>query len=158
MKTELIVEGLENFYDLWSCGVSGNALEVARKISEIEICDLQLAKKIIKEPVHLRIELGLDMALDEKHYFERTGLKCKLVHVGPDLLNQYSASETEKFIIDAVGCIQNANIRETKKGTFSLFSNDELVEVEYEEDNFFLYLASLRYLALKNKVGSITKR
>ena len=152
LKIELIVEGLENFYEVWSDGPTGDVLEVAKKIADIETLSLQTAKEILRKPARLRYESSLEVALGEKKYFEKTGLKCKLVHVGPGLLNQYSKKEIESFIIDQVGSLEVANIREIKPNMVALFSDDDQVPVTYDEENFYLYLASLRYLALENKI------
>lgn len=147
-----IVDGLENFYDVWSDGVSGNVIEVQKKLADLETISIQTAKNIIKEPKPIRCQSSKNVAEEEIKHFEGTGLKCKLVHVGPELLDQYTNDEIEQFLHSMNKGIDTFYISAVKPRTYALFSGSERIFVNYDEVEFFLYLSCLRYLALKGRV------
>lgn len=152
MNVDSIVNGLENFYEVWSDGVSGDIIDVQKKLSDLETLSIQTAKKIINEPHMLRQECSKSLAEKEIGYFEQTGLKCKMVHVGPKLLNQYTEKEIENFLCEVPGGIDSAFIKEVETGTYALFSKDGRVEIDYDEIGFYFYLSCLRYLAVKGRI------
>ncbi|MCO7226183.1 hypothetical protein [Pleionea sp. CnH1-48] len=149
MNIPLLIEILEDFYEVWSDGASGSVIEVQKKLCDLEVISKQTAKKIIREPSKLRDEMSLEQAKEEVIYFENVGIKCKLIHVGPDLLKKYSNKEIEECLSRLCGCIERADIKEIREGVLGLFVGGEEVIVDYDDIDFFLYLSCLKYLAVR---------
>lgn len=117
-------------------------------MSDYEVISRQQAKKIISSPTKLREESSKQNSLLELRELEKTGLKCTLIHVGPRLLDQYAV----KIIFQYLSDYPDAYISEKKPGTYGIFSNGREVDLGFENEYFYLYLACIRYLAREGKI------
>ena len=156
--SNLLISRIEDFYEVWSYGFTGDPATVAKQLADYDVGSLQTAKRTMKTPTLLREAASRKSALAEAAEYENCGLKCEIVHVGKSKLDAID----ESAIIDTLTIQRSVPLasvytdRDAKLIFHMATTTPTAICVDTEtEEGFCLYLACLRHLVRRDMIRDV---
>lgn len=156
INTDFLISRMEDFYEVWSDGYTGDPRTVAAKLADYNTGSRQTAKKTMKTPTLLCERTRKVYAISEAQKIEALGLKCRIIHVGKTQLDAIDGSTISnaltangKWSLDSVFTDRDAKlvVHVPDDGA------PQSVGLDIETDEgFCLYLACLRDLVRRDKI------
>lgn len=154
----LIIEGVENFWEVWITGRSGDVLAVQRRLCDHFLISRQCAKDMLKQPTLAYPATHKQSAENEARILESLGVTCEVRHVGPEWLNRFAEHDiAESLCAINGGTLAGMFLAPGDTMKYAIFkSNGEIIPImefrEDGEDSYRFYLACIRFLARRSLI------